>query len=99
MEKRKFYSIPQVANLLEVSPLTIRRLIWKGKLESVKVGKSIRVSNEQLDSYINKGSTDNQEQPKRERFSIQGMFEGGDPIPKEVIDEAVKEWNKVKELQ
>jgi excisionase family DNA binding protein len=99
MEARKFYSIPQVANTLGVSQVTIRRLIWKGELVAVKVGKSIRVSDEQLDKLINKGGTDVQEEPKRERFSVQGIFKGGGPIPEEDINEAVREWNKVKELQ
>lgn len=34
-------------------------------------------------------------QPKKERFSLIGKAKGGEPIPKEAIDEAINEFNKI----
>jgi hypothetical protein len=68
------------------------------KLLSVIERKSI---NQLLEEHIDKligDSTDQlkelREQPKKERFSIQGMAKGGEPISKEAIDEVIKEWEK-----
>ncbi|MBM3212802.1 hypothetical protein FJZ33_11320 [Candidatus Poribacteria bacterium] len=35
------------------------------------------------------------EKPKRERYSLRGRAKGGEPIPKEAIDEAIREFNKI----
>lgn len=35
------------------------------------------------------------EQPKKERFSLRGRAKGGEPIPEEDIDEAIRELNKM----
>ena len=35
------------------------------------------------------------ELPKRERFSLRGRAKGGEPIPEEDIDEAIRELNKM----
>lgn len=40
----KFYSISQVAVMLDVSPITLRRLIWNQKLDAVKIVKSIYIA-------------------------------------------------------
>lgn len=36
-----------------------------------------------------------EEQPKKERFSLRGRAKGGKPIPKEAIDEAIREFNQI----
>jgi hypothetical protein len=35
------------------------------------------------------------EEPKKERFSLRGRARGGEPIPEEDIDEAIRELNKM----
>jgi len=32
---------------------------------------------------------------QRERFSLRGKAKGGEPIPKEAIDDAIREFNKI----
>lgn len=44
MDDKKYYSTKQLAELLSVHPMTISKWIGSGKLESVKIGKSRRVS-------------------------------------------------------
>ena len=44
--------VPQVADLLGVSSRTVRRLVYSGKLSSVKIGKLLRISPEDLAAYI-----------------------------------------------
>ena len=92
MEAKKFYSIPQVADMLEVSPITIRRLIWNQKLEAVKVGKSIRIADEDIDTYMKKNKT--KKKLSESEFSLEGMFTEGEPIPKEAVDEVIAEWER-----
>lgn len=48
----EFYTVKQVAQLLQVSPKTIYDLVWKKKLAAVKVGYLVRISQEALDRYL-----------------------------------------------
>jgi excisionase family DNA binding protein len=43
-KETKYYSTKQLAELLSVHPMTISKWIANGKLDSVKIGKSRRVS-------------------------------------------------------
>jgi len=95
MENHKFYSIGQVAQLLGVSDRTIRRLVWKGDLEAIKVGKSVRIASEYIEIYTNKNKFKNGEgQPQiklsESEISLKGMFKDGKLIPKEDANEV---WN------
>lgn len=49
------YTVEQVADAFNVDPKTIRRLIWKGEMGCVRVGRAVRVTREQLDAYLAKG--------------------------------------------
>lgn len=46
-----FYSINQVAILLKVHQLTIRRYIKEGKLKAVKIGGNIRIPQSYIDAF------------------------------------------------
>ncbi|MDD5416065.1 MAG: helix-turn-helix domain-containing protein [Candidatus Daviesbacteria bacterium] len=46
------YSIKQVSKKLNVSTSTVRRQIKEGLLKSVRVGNSIRISEEEVDKYL-----------------------------------------------
>lgn len=48
-EARAFYTIPQLAELLQVHENTIYRLVRAGKVEHYKVGAQIRISAAELE--------------------------------------------------
>lgn len=49
----KIYTLKQVAELLQVSRQTIYNYIKAGKLQAIITGKEYRVTNEQLEAFIN----------------------------------------------
>jgi excisionase family DNA binding protein len=61
-------NIPEVAEALSVSEMTVRRLLQSGCLESFKVGRQYRVKPEAVENFITtqtqtqqlKGKTDDQ---------------------------------------
>lgn len=52
-----YYTVEQVAELLKVSPQTVRRLIREGQLKAVRVGIQLRVKKEELDRFLENQST------------------------------------------
>lgn len=51
--KDKYYTTEEIAELLKVTPESVRRWVRSGQLVSVKLGgKFIRVSQEDLDRFI-----------------------------------------------
>ena len=46
------YTIDEVAQLLKVSPATVRRLIDDGQLKAIKVRGQVRIRKEDLDDYL-----------------------------------------------
>lgn len=53
----EFYTVKQVAKLLQVHWQTILNYIKNGKLKAVKLGKGYRIKKEELDNFIKKQST------------------------------------------
>lgn len=52
-EKPEFYTVEQVAKILQITPETIRRYVRNGKLKAIKLGgKFIRVGKKDLDDFI-----------------------------------------------
>jgi len=51
-QARRAYRPEEVGDLLGVSRSTVYRLMGEGALESIKVGGSRRVTDEQLDRYL-----------------------------------------------
>ena len=47
-----FLTVAEVAALLRVSTMTVYRLIKAGELASVRVGKSYRVTEDDVDRYL-----------------------------------------------
>ena len=43
--------VPQVAKMLDVSQPTVWRLVGRGELESIKVGRSRRIAPEAVEAY------------------------------------------------
>ena len=49
------YTLPEVARLLKVEPVTVRRLILRGKLTRVSFIRHIRVTAESVERFVNGG--------------------------------------------
>jgi excisionase family DNA binding protein len=50
------YTIEQVAEILQVSIPTVRKLIKDRKLKAIRVGVQIRIRKEDLDSFLDSQS-------------------------------------------
>ena len=50
----KFLTIAEVATVMRVSKMTVYRLVHGGELPAVRVGRSFRVSEEDVDDYLRK---------------------------------------------
>jgi len=90
----RLLSVNELVEKLNISKSTVLNWVREGKIPSIKLGRQWRFRSNDIENWL-KGK----ERQDKSRFSIQGIFEGGGPIPKESIDEAIKEWNKVKESQ
>lgn len=51
-ERRQFMTVAEVAALMRVSTMTVYRLIKAGDLAAVRVGKSYRITEDDVDIYI-----------------------------------------------
>ena len=50
--RARFLTVAEVAALMRVSTMTVYRLIQAGELASVRVGKSYRIKEEDVDRYL-----------------------------------------------
>ncbi|HEY7137898.1 MAG TPA: helix-turn-helix domain-containing protein [Acidimicrobiia bacterium] len=50
--KARFLTVQEVADLMRVSSMTVYRLIKAGDLPAVRVGRSFRVRDEDVDRYL-----------------------------------------------
>ncbi|CAA9402915.1 helix-turn-helix domain-containing protein [uncultured Nocardioides sp.] len=50
----KFLTIAEVASMMRVSKMTVYRLVHNGELPAVRVGRSFRVTEEDVDEYLRK---------------------------------------------
>ena len=56
--KAKFLTVAEVASMMRVSTMTVYRLIKAGELGSVRVGKSYRLAEDDVDRYLAQGFTE-----------------------------------------
>lgn len=54
---KDFYTVNEIAKILQVAPLTIYRLTDKGHLQAYRVGRALRISREDLQAYLTKVKT------------------------------------------
>ena len=54
MTDQKFYTLEEVADMLRVSIETVRRLVLSGEIEAKRVGRQYRISQENLNKYLEK---------------------------------------------
>ena len=52
LSKSRFLTVQEVADLMRVSSMTVYRLIKAGDLPAVRVGRSFRVSEPDVDAYL-----------------------------------------------
>jgi excisionase family DNA binding protein len=57
----RLLSIWDAALYLGVAAWTVRRLVWRGELPSVPVGRCVRIDREDLDDFIQKQKSRNGE--------------------------------------
>ena len=50
----KFLTVAEVAAVMRVSKMTVYRFVHSGQLAAVRVGRSFRVSEEEVNRYIEK---------------------------------------------
>ena len=50
--RARFLTVAEVASLLRVSNMTVYRLINAGQLAAVRVGKSYRIREDDVDKYL-----------------------------------------------
>ncbi len=55
----EFFTVEQVAELLQVHWQTILNYIKSGKLEAVKLGKGYRISKDAIDHFVKSNSVEN----------------------------------------
>ena len=48
----RFLTVQEVADLMRVSTMTVYRIIKAGELPAVRVGRSFRVRDEDVDAYL-----------------------------------------------
>jgi len=56
-QRARFLTVAEVADALRVSTMTVYRLIKSGDLRAVRVGKSYRLTDEDVDQYLAAGFT------------------------------------------
>lgn len=52
LSKSRFLTVQEVASVMRVSTMTVYRLIKSGELSAVRVGRSFRVSEVDVDAYL-----------------------------------------------
>jgi excisionase family DNA binding protein len=50
--RSRYVTVAEVAGLLRVSNMTVYRLVQSGQLPAVRVGRSYRIHEEDVDSYL-----------------------------------------------
>ncbi len=56
--KSQFMTVSEVARVLRISNMTVYRLISSGQLQAVRVGKSYRLREEDVDRYLGERFTE-----------------------------------------
>ena len=52
MNQEKFYTVKTLAERLAVQPLTIYRLVGQGKIQAVRVGRTIRCEPSAVEAFL-----------------------------------------------
>ncbi|NYG53793.1 helix-turn-helix domain-containing protein [Nocardioides perillae] len=55
---KKFLTVAEVAQMMRVSKMTVYRLVHNGELPALRVGRSFRVTEQDVDAYLQKSFFD-----------------------------------------
>jgi excisionase family DNA binding protein len=58
MSEAKFLTVAEVATVMRVSKMTVYRLVHNGELPAVRVGRSFRVTEDDVTEYLRKSFFD-----------------------------------------
>ena len=93
----KFYTLPEISDILRCSIPAIRRRIKEGKLKAVKNGRAYIISQSALDSYLQTYETASHTQATESRPHWSGISgkhmqedSGGIPLPESWISKKGK---------
>lgn len=89
--KENYYSIDEVAELLEMSTSTIRNYIKTGKLSATKIGKALFVSQSNLKSYL-QTPTDITRPKRKKEEGTSATTDGRFEVSKYNVEEGVQIW-------
>ena len=53
-----FLTVAEVADMLRVSNMTVYRLVNAGAMKAVRIGKSYRITADEVDRYLREGAAD-----------------------------------------
>lgn len=54
--EQRLLTVAEVADMLRVSNMTVYRLIKRGELTAIRVGKNYRIRQQALDDYLDQGA-------------------------------------------
>lgn len=57
-QRARFLTVAEVADIMRVSTMTVYRLIKAGDLRAVRVGRSYRLAEDEVDRYLAQGFTE-----------------------------------------
>lgn len=52
MESKKIYTVKDIANMLKVQEITVRRMVSRGDLKAFKVGNRFRFNADDFEEYL-----------------------------------------------
>lgn len=52
IEDLKFYTVQETAELLEVTPQTVRAYIKRGRLEAIRIGRPLLITENNLKEFL-----------------------------------------------
>ncbi len=65
-----YYTVDQIAEMLNIHPKTIQRYIREGKLRAAKIGKSWRVTGHDLSTFVENNCSESPDSGKRPEPSV-----------------------------
>jgi excisionase family DNA binding protein len=54
-KENKVFTVDEIAHTYKVDRMSVYRWIYDGRLKSIKLGKSVRVTEKDLDEFLTKG--------------------------------------------
>lgn len=57
MSKKTLWTVPQAARRMTISDKSTWRMVYSGRLEVVRIGRSVRVTEESVEDIVDEGTT------------------------------------------